>query len=53
MAPSEDLLSTLDPDEDTGELTTRILDAALEEFGTYGLRRTNVDNVARRAGLAR
>jgi AcrR family transcriptional regulator len=60
MAPSEDPLSTsalaasaLEPDEDTGELTTRILDAALEEFGTYGLRRTNVDNVARRAGLAR
>lgn len=51
MAPSEDLISAAD--EDIGELTTRILDAALEEFGSYGLRRTNVDNVARRAGLAR
>ncbi|MEW2357268.1 TetR family transcriptional regulator [Spirillospora sp. NPDC029432] len=51
MAPSEDLLHA--EDEDTGELTTRILDAALEEFGAYGLRRTTVDNVARRAGLGR
>nr|BFE30007.1 TetR/AcrR family transcriptional regulator [Actinomadura rugatobispora] len=54
MAPPEDLISPgLSLDEETGELTTRILDAALEEFGSYGLRRTSVDNVARRAGLAR
>ncbi|AHI00102.1 TetR/AcrR family transcriptional regulator [Kutzneria viridogrisea] len=30
-----------------------ILDAATEELRDYGLRRTNVDNVARRAGLSR
>lgn len=30
-----------------------ILDAALEEFLAYGLRRTNVDAVARRAGVSR
>jgi AcrR family transcriptional regulator len=29
------------------------VDAALEEFLTYGLRRTNVDVVARRAGVSR
>ena len=30
-----------------------ILDAAVEELRAYGLRRTSVDNVARRAGLSR
>jgi AcrR family transcriptional regulator len=35
------------------ELTTRILDAALAELRDYGLRRTSMENVARRAGLAR
>ncbi len=35
------------------ELTARILDAALAEFIAYGLRRTSIDAVARRAGLAR
>ena len=30
-----------------------ILDAAVDELRTYGLRRTSVDNVARRAGLSR
>lgn len=39
------------PETDTvGE---SIVDAALEEFLTYGLRRTNVDVVARRAGVSR
>ncbi|MFI0353610.1 TetR/AcrR family transcriptional regulator [Actinomadura sp. 9N407] len=51
MAPPDDVAFTAD--EDIEDLTARILDAALEEFGSYGLRRTNVDNVARRAGLAR
>jgi len=31
----------------------RILDAALAEFETYGLRRVSVEDVARRAGVAR
>ena len=31
----------------------RILDAAVEELREYGLRRTSVENVARRAGLSR
>ncbi|GAA1713398.1 TetR/AcrR family transcriptional regulator [Fodinicola feengrottensis] len=35
------------------ELTARILDAALAELRDYGLKRTSVENVARRAGLAR
>ncbi|QFG22817.1 TetR/AcrR family transcriptional regulator [Actinomadura sp. WMMB 499] len=53
MAPPEHLISPSGPEEETEELTTRILDAALAEFGAYGLRRTNVDSVARRAELAR
>lgn len=51
MAPTEDLLAPAA--EDTEELARRILDAALAEFGDHGLRRTSVDNVARRAGLGR
>lgn len=35
------------------DLDTRILDAALAEFETYGLRRVSVEDVARRAGAAR
>ncbi|WP_026413819.1 TetR/AcrR family transcriptional regulator [Actinomadura oligospora] len=35
------------------DLDTRILDAALAEFTTYGLRRVSVEDVARRAGVAR
>jgi AcrR family transcriptional regulator len=34
-------------------LDVRILDAALAEFETYGLRRVSVEDVARRAGVAR
>lgn len=38
------------PDDD---LDTRILDAALAEFETYGLRRVSVEDVAKRARVAR
>ncbi|MEW2358361.1 helix-turn-helix domain-containing protein [Spirillospora sp. NPDC029432] len=49
-----DLLARLaggagDPDG----LDTRILDAALAEFETYGLRRVSVEDVAKRGGVAR
>jgi AcrR family transcriptional regulator len=44
-------MKTLTATED--ELTTRIMDAALAELCDYGLRRTSMENVARRAGLAR
>ena len=37
----------------TDEVGESIVDAALEEFLTYGLRRTAVDAVARRAGVSR
>ncbi|MFG1998933.1 TetR/AcrR family transcriptional regulator [Spirillospora sp. NPDC048911] len=37
----------------TDDLDTRILDAALAEFETYGLRRVSVEDVAKRAGVAR
>lgn len=39
--------------ESTDPVAETILDAALEEFLAYGLRRTNVDAVARRAGVSR
>jgi len=39
--------------DDAEGLTARLLDAALAEFTTYGLRRTSMENVAERAGLAR
>jgi AcrR family transcriptional regulator len=42
--------STDAPEDPT---TTRILDAALAEFVDFGLRRTTVDDVARRAGVGR
>ncbi len=38
---------------DTDAVGESIVDAALEEFLVYGLRRTNVDVVARRAGVSR
>ena len=37
----------------TDDLDTRILDAALAEFESYGLRRVGMEDVARRAGVAR
>ncbi|MGP4027064.1 TetR/AcrR family transcriptional regulator [Actinomadura sp. 3N407] len=41
------------PETDADDLDTRILDAALTEFETYGLRRVSVEDVAKRAGVAR
>ncbi|NVI93009.1 TetR/AcrR family transcriptional regulator [Actinomadura sp. BRA 177] len=41
------------PDSGADDLDTRILDAALTEFETYGLRRVSVEDVAKRAGVAR
>ncbi|MDL4819116.1 TetR/AcrR family transcriptional regulator [Actinomadura opuntiae] len=57
--PSDDrradgLLARLsDPAADGDGLDARILDAALGEFETYGLRRVSVEDVAKRAGVAR
>jgi AcrR family transcriptional regulator len=51
---AEGLLARLaDPAADGDGLDTRILDAALGEFETYGLRRVSVEDVAKRAGVAR
>ena len=47
------LLELVLADPDTDEVGESIVDAALAEFLTYGLRRTNVDAVARRAGVSR
>ncbi|NEA23316.1 TetR/AcrR family transcriptional regulator [Actinomadura bangladeshensis] len=41
------------PEGGADGLDTRILDAALAEFETYGLRRVSVEDVAKRAGVAR
>ncbi|MCP9954044.1 TetR/AcrR family transcriptional regulator [Actinomadura madurae] len=41
------------PEADAGGLDARILDAALAEFESYGLRRVSVEDVAKRAGVAR
>ncbi|WP_245623082.1 TetR/AcrR family transcriptional regulator [Spirillospora albida] len=41
------------PDSGGDDLDTRILDAALTEFETYGLRRVSVEDVAKRAAVAR
>jgi AcrR family transcriptional regulator len=43
----------LSGEQDTDPVGESILDAALAEFLAYGLRRTNVDVVARRAGVSR
>jgi len=47
------LLELVLADPSTDAVGESIVDAALEEFLTYGLRRTNVDVVARRAGVSR
>jgi AcrR family transcriptional regulator len=47
------LARMLDPEPDTDELAERVLDGALAQFRDYGLSRTTMDDVARRAGLSR
>ncbi|XVQ10021.1 TetR/AcrR family transcriptional regulator [Spirillospora sp. CA-255316] len=42
-----------EPDGSGGPQADRILDAALELFATFGLRRTTMDDVARASGLGR
>ena len=49
----DDLLELVLAEPDTDAVGESIVDAALEEFLAYGLRRTNVDVVARRAGVSR
>ncbi|GAA3942739.1 TetR/AcrR family transcriptional regulator [Actinomadura viridis] len=51
--PLTGLLARLSDDGSEDDLDTRILDAALAEFETYGLRRVSAEDVARRAGVAR
>jgi AcrR family transcriptional regulator len=53
MRSDIELLRGEGPGEDAEGLTARLLDAALAEFTAYGLRRTSMENVAERAGLAR
>jgi AcrR family transcriptional regulator len=47
------LSSTDDPADEPDAVSERILDAALAQFQTFGLRRTTVDDVAKRARLGR
>ena len=51
--PPASLSVDLDRPEDVDETTARVLDAALAELVEFGIRRTTVDSVAQRAGLAR
>lgn len=53
MSDSSLLRDLLSPPEDSGPQVDRILDAALELYGTFGLRRTTIDDVARASGLGR
>ncbi len=48
-----ELLDLVLAEPSTDAVRESIVDAALEEFLAYGLRRTNVDVVARRAGVSR
>ncbi|MCX2728741.1 helix-turn-helix domain containing protein [Saccharopolyspora sp. NFXS83] len=43
----------MDSAEDTDEATARVLDAAYEQFCRLGLRRSTMEDVARRAGVSR
>jgi AcrR family transcriptional regulator len=52
-SPDELLARLAAPEGGADDLDTRILDAALAEFETYGLRRVSVEDVAKRAGVAR
>jgi AcrR family transcriptional regulator len=56
MSPPADALSHPDAEDSSNEeerITARLLDAAFDEFSAYGMRRTSMENVAERAGLAR
>jgi AcrR family transcriptional regulator len=52
--PPENMLArVLAHDHDADPTSTRVLDAALEQFAEFGLRRTSMEDVARGAGVAR
>ena len=53
MTDASALLELVLSPEGNDPVAETIVDAALEEFLAYGLRRTNVDVVARRAGVSR
>jgi AcrR family transcriptional regulator len=44
---------TADQGEDTDSVTERILDAALGQFEDFGLRRSTMEDIARRCGMSR
>lgn len=47
------LADAFTPDGPADEVTTRLLDAAYEQFCRMGIRRTTMEDVARRAGVSR
>lgn len=51
--PAPDLADELEREEADDDTTKRVLDAALAEMSEFGIRRTTVESVAQRAGLAR
>jgi AcrR family transcriptional regulator len=53
IAQNDQLLARLtDADDDADSSTRRILEAALTLFGEFGLRRTTLEDVGRRAGVS-
>jgi AcrR family transcriptional regulator len=56
VSPADPLVARVRAAEDEPEgddITRRILDGALEQFERFGLKRSTVEDVAKRAGLAR
>jgi TetR/AcrR family transcriptional repressor of uid operon len=43
----------VEPADDNDEITTRVLDGAYEQFCRMGIRRSTMEDVARRAGVSR
>jgi AcrR family transcriptional regulator len=43
----------VEPADDSDEITTRVLDGAYEQFCRMGIRRSTMEDVARRAGVSR
>jgi TetR/AcrR family transcriptional repressor of uid operon len=43
----------VEPAQDSDEITTRVLDGAYEQFCRMGIRRSTMEDVARRAGVSR
>ncbi|MDJ1132132.1 TetR/AcrR family transcriptional regulator [Streptomyces iconiensis] len=52
-AEAAEAAETTERADDSDEITTRVLDAAFEQFCRMGMRRSTMEDVARRAGVSR